>query len=242
MTLSITALGVSETERGAGAHLRVMIVDDHGLFRTGLRTLLEPEGYEIITAPSGEAALRLARSFRPDVVLMDVQMPGLSGIEATRTLLAERPELPVLMLTVEEKKDTILEAIHAGAVGYLLKDADLRDIVSAVEAAVAGHSAISPPVAATLIASLRSAPTPAADVASVVPLSDREREVLSLTADGSDNAAIAQRLYISTSTARNLVSRVLGKLGVENRVQAATYALRHGLATGATQHDVILGR
>jgi DNA-binding NarL/FixJ family response regulator len=216
-----------------------LIVDDHGLFRTGLRTLLEPEGYEVVTAPSGEVALRLAASFRPDVVLMDVHMPGLSGIEATRTLLAERPELPVLMLTVVEKKDSILEAIHAGAAGYLLKDADLRDIVSAVEAAVAGHSAISPPVAATLISSLRSAPAP---VASIVPLSDREREVLSLIADGYDNAAIAQRLYVSPSTARNLVSRVLGKLGVENRVQAATYALRHGLASGATERGVSSGR
>jgi DNA-binding NarL/FixJ family response regulator len=213
----------------AQRRLRLMVVDDHDLFRTGLRTLLEAEGYEVIDASSADVALRLARSFNPDVVVMDMHMPHTSGPEATRMLSAEHPRVPVLMLTVAAQDDDVLDAIRAGAAGYLLKDAELPEIVAAVEGVAVGHSAISPTVAPALLRSVRRAPTPTRPITSGVPLSEREREVLALVAQGYENAAIAGRLYVSLSTARNLVSRVLAKLGVENRVQAATYAVRHDL-------------
>jgi two-component system, NarL family, nitrate/nitrite response regulator NarL len=210
--------------------LRLMVVDDHELYRMGIRTLLEQEGYKVVEAPSGEVALRLARSFRPDVVVMDVHMPGTSGIEATRMLLTEHPRLTVLMLTVTAEDESILDALRAGAFGYLLKDAPTSEIVAGIEAAAAGHSAISPRVASTLVRTVRSAPAPSSAIASVPALSERERTVLALIADGYENAQIAHRLYLSLSTVRNLVSRVFEKLGVDNRVQAATFAVRHGLA------------
>ena len=210
--------------------LRLMVVDDHELYRTGLRTLLVQEGYKVVEAPSGEVALRLARSFRPEVVIMDINMPGTSGIEATRMLVTEHPGLAVLILTVTADDESILDALRAGAFGYLLKDAPTREIVAGIEAAAAGHSAISPRVASTLVRTVRSAPAPSSAIASVPALSERERTVLTLLADGYENAQIAHRLYLSLSTVRNLVSRVFGKLGVDNRVQAATFAVRHGLA------------
>ena len=209
--------------------LRLMIVDDHDLFRKGLRTLLEEDGYQVIDASSGDVALRLAPSFQPDVVVMDMHMPGTSGVDATRRLLAEHPRLSVLMLTVATQDDDVLEAMRAGAAGYLLKDAELPELVAAVEAAAVGHSAISPTVAPVLLRWLRHAPTPASPVACGVSLSERERAVLGLVTQGYGNAEIAGRLYVSLSTARNLVSRIIEKLGVDNRVQAATYAIRHDL-------------
>ena len=214
---------------GTKRRLRLMVVDDHDLFRTGLRTLLEAEGYQVVDAPSADVALRLARSFKPEVVVMDMHMPHTSGLEATRMLLAEHPSVPVLMLTVAAQDDGVIDAIRAGAAGYLLKDAELRQIVAAVEGVAIGHSAISPTVAPALLRSVRHAPTQARPITSGVTLSEREREVLALVAQGYENPAIAERLFVSLSTARTLVSSVLGKLGVENRVQAATYAVRHDL-------------
>jgi DNA-binding NarL/FixJ family response regulator len=209
--------------------LRLMVVDDHELYRTGLRTLLVDEGHKVVEAPSGEVALRLARSFRPEVVVMDMNMPETSGIEATRMLLTEHPRLSVLMLTVTADDDGVLEAVRAGASGYLLKDAQMSEIVAGIEAAAAGHSAISPCVASTLMRTVRSAPTPPGMAAHGPALSERERAVLALVARGYENAEIASRLYVSLSTARNLVSRVFEKLGVDNRVKAATFAVRHEL-------------
>jgi two-component system nitrate/nitrite response regulator NarL len=208
---------------------RLMVVDDHELYRTGLRTLLVREGYKVAEAPSGEAALRVARSFRPDLVVMDMNMPGTSGIDATRMLLTEHPRLSVLMLTVTADDDGVLDALRAGASGYLLKDAEMSEIVAGIESAAAGHSAISPRVASALVRTVRSAPARPGPLTSVQALSPRERTVLALVAQGYENAQIAQRIFISPSTARNLVSRVLEKLGVDNRVQAATFAVRHGL-------------
>jgi DNA-binding NarL/FixJ family response regulator len=209
--------------------LRLLVVDDHELYRMGIRSLLVPEGYKVADAPSGEVALRLARSFRPEVVIMDVNMPGTSGIEATRMLVTEHPGLAVLMLTVTADDESIVDAVRAGAFGYLLKDAPTSEIVAGIEAAAAGHSAFSPRVATTLVRTVRNAPAPSRTTASIPALSERERTVLTLIADGYENAQIARRLYLSLSTVRNLVSRVLEKLGVDNRVQAATFAVRHGL-------------
>jgi DNA-binding NarL/FixJ family response regulator len=211
--------------------LRLLVVDDHELYRMGIRTLLVQEGYKVAEAPSGDVALHLARSFRPEVVIMDVNMPGTSGIEATRMLVTEHPGLAVLMLTVTADDESIVDAVRAGAFGYLLKDSPTSEIVAGIEAAAAGHSAISPRVATTLVRTVRSAPAPSRAIAPVPALSERERTVLTLIADGYENAQIARRLYLSLSTVRNLVSRVFEKLGVDNRVQAATFAVRHELVS-----------
>jgi DNA-binding NarL/FixJ family response regulator len=208
--------------------MRVVIVDDHDLFRTGLRTLLEDQGFEVKDASTGRAAVALCRWFEPDVVVMDLNIQEMSGIEATRTVLRERPETAVLMLTVTADDALVLDALRAGASGYLLKDASPQEIVAGIRAADAGHAAIAPRVAGALVASIRSAdssPPPP-----VPALSHREREVLALLVKGWDNAEIGRRLYLSPSTVKQHVSHLLRKLGVENRVQAAAYAVRSGLA------------
>lgn len=215
---------------GGMAPLRVLLVDDHELFRTGLRELLEEEGFAVDDVESGEAGVRRCRSFRPDVVVMDMNMPGISGIEATRRVLEAQPATSVLMLTVAADDERVLEAIRAGAVGYLLKEARLAEIVAGVKSAAEGRWPIAPRVAGALIASVRergAGPLPRVDADL---LTDRERAVLALVAEGHDNAEIAARLFISPSTVKNHISSVLAKLGVENRVQAAAYAVRHGLA------------
>src|SRR5919204_1953226 len=163
---------------------RVMVVDDHDLFRTGLRTLLQHEGFKAVDAPSAEAALATARSFRPEVVVMDMNMPGTSGIDAARMLLVEHPSIAVLMLTVVADQEQVLDAITAGASGYLLKDAELSEIVAGIEAAAAGHSAISPRVAPVVLNSVRGSEAPPRPVAACPELSRRERAVLALMVDG----------------------------------------------------------
>lgn len=208
--------------------LRILLVDDHELFRVGLRELLEAEGFEVADAASGESALRQCRSVRPDVVVMDMNMPGMSGIEATRGILEAHPAAAVLMLTVAADDERVLEAIRAGATGYLLKEAHLAEIVAAVNAAAAGRSPIAPGVAGALVASVREGGGPSSRPAAS-SLTDREGAVLALLAQGYDNRAIARRLFVSPSTVKNHVSSVLAKLGLENRVQAAAYAVRHGL-------------
>jgi two-component system, NarL family, response regulator LiaR len=210
------------------APLRVLLVDDHDLFRAGLRELLEEEGFTVDDVPSGEAGVRRSRTMRPDVVVMDLNMPGMSGIEATRQVLAVHPDASVLMLTVAADDKGVLEAIRAGAVGYLLKEARLAEIVAGVKAAADGRWPIAPRVAGALVASVRE--RDAEPPTATVELTERERAVLALLAEGHDNAEIAGRLFISTSTVKNHISNVLAKLGVENRVQAAAYAVRHGLA------------
>jgi two-component system nitrate/nitrite response regulator NarL len=211
--------------------VKVLIVDDHDLFRTGLRALLEDEGFAVADAAGGAAGIRLARGFAPQVVVMDMNMPGMSGVEATPLMLEAVPGASVLMLTIATDEAEVLDAVRAGASGYLLKDAELADIVAGIRAAAAGHSTIAARVAGHLLHSVR---THDAGVASEPSpqgpeLSHREREVLSLVTDGCDNAEIAGRLYVSPSTVKTHVSRLFEKLGVENRVQAATFAIREGL-------------
>jgi DNA-binding NarL/FixJ family response regulator len=217
--------------------LRVMVVDDHDLFRTGLRTLLQQEGYKAIDAASGTAALATARSYRPEVVVMDVHMPDMSGIDAARMLLVEHPGLAVLMLTVAADHDEILDAIAAGASGYLLKDAELAAIVAGIEAAAAGHSAIAPRVAPVVLNSVRAGGAPPRPVHACPELSRRERAVLALMVDGYQNSEIASRLFVSPSTVKNHVSRVFEKLGVRSRIEAATFAVVHELVAFSDQRN-----
>jgi DNA-binding NarL/FixJ family response regulator len=216
---------------------RVLVVDDHDLFRTGLRALLEQEGYKVADAPSAEAALTAARWFRPEVVVQDINLSGASGIDAARMLLLEHPDTAVLMLTVVVDHDQVLDAIHAGAAGYLLKDAEMSEIIAGIEAAAAGHAAISPRVAAGVLTSVRASEAAARPAPPAAELSRRERAVLALMVDGCQNSEIAARLFLSPSTVKNYVSRLFEKLGVVNRVEAATFAVRHDLVGVETFAD-----
>jgi len=210
---------------------RVLIVDDHDLFRTGLRALLEDEGFEVTDASGGAEGARRARGFQPDVVVMDMNMPEMTGVEATPFVIEAAPRASVLMLTIATDDTRVLAAVRAGASGYLLKDAPMEEIAAGVRAAAAGQSAIAPRVAGALVHSVRFAATleQPPDAPELPSLSSRERDVLELLVMGYDNSEIAARLYLSPSTVKNHVSKLLDKLGVDNRVQAAIFALRSGL-------------
>jgi len=209
--------------------LRVLVVDDHAFYRSGLRAMLAGEGLAVTEAASGAAALESAYREAPDVVLMDVHMPGMSGIEATRRLGDAARAVPVVMLTVSADERDVVAAVRAGARGYVLKDATVEEIVASVRAAVEGEAVISPRVTGALLAGVREAGAPD-DAPAPVALTDRERDVLQLIAAGMDNAAIGRELYISAGTVRKCVSSILAKLGVDSRVEAAVYAVRRGLA------------
>lgn len=212
--------------------LRVLVVDDHDLFRSGLRRLLDEDGALDVVAEArrGDEAVSRAAQLRPDVVVMDINMPGMSGVEATRGVLEVSPGSAVLMLTVTSDASAVLDAVLAGASGFLLKDATLPEIVRGIRAAAAGQSPIAPAVAGDLLARLRR--HRASDAPPPVPppdLSPRELDVLRLVVAGCDNGEIGRRLHLSSSTVKHHVSNVLGKLGVENRIQAAVLAVRLGV-------------
>ena len=209
--------------------LRVLVVDDHAFYRSGLRSMLASEGLAVTEAANGAAALEAVRRDAPDVVLMDVHMPDMSGIEATRRLGGAAPAVPVVMLTVSADERDVVAAVRAGARGYVLKDAAVGEIVASVRAAAAGEAVISPRVTSALLAGVREAGAPD-DAPAAVVLTDREHDVLRLIAAGRDNAAIGRELYISAGTVRKCVSSILAKLGVDSRVEAAVYAVRRGLA------------
>jgi DNA-binding NarL/FixJ family response regulator len=214
--------------------LRVIVVDDHDLFRSGLRRLLEEQdALEVVAdARRGEEAVRRVAELRPDVVVMDVNMPGMSGVEATRALREVAPRTAVLMLTVSADEDAVLDAVLAGASGYLLKDATLSEIVRGIRAAAAGQSLIAPAVAGSLLARLRRHGPPDTLPAARPELSPRELEVLRLVVAGCENSDIGRRLHLSAGTVKHHISSTLTKLGVDNRIQAAVLAVRLGLADG----------
>jgi DNA-binding NarL/FixJ family response regulator len=208
--------------------VRVLIADDHPLFRDGLIALLnDGPGTELTGAASGGAeAVDLARETQPDVVVMDLHMPGLNGIEATRRIVADSPHIAVLVLTMLDGDDSIFSALRAGARGYLLKGADREQIRCGIHAAANGEIIFGAHLAARMLGyfTAASAPPP------VFPqLTDREREVLELVAQGHANAAIAGRLHLSQKTVRNNVSNILAKLQVAGRAQAIVRARDVGL-------------
>jgi two-component system, NarL family, nitrate/nitrite response regulator NarL len=218
-----------EPPRGTGRGLRVLVVDDHAFYRAGLRRMLAGRGIVISEAASGAAVLEAVRRDAPDVVLMDVRMPGISGIEATLLLRGAAPTVPVVMLTASADDSDVVEAVRAGARGYVLKNAPIDEIVASIRAVAEGDAWVSPRVTGALLAGVRQGARPPPDAAPV-EFTARERDVLRLIATGKDNAAIGRELYISDGTVRKCVSSILAKLGVESRVEAAVYAVRHGFA------------
>jgi DNA-binding NarL/FixJ family response regulator len=220
-----------ENERPTLDEIRVLLVDDHDLFRTGLRTLLEEQRVQIVgEAAAGAEAVRLVRELAPDVVVMDLNMPGITGVEATRQITAIAPLTRVLVLTISDQDADVMDAILAGACGYLLKDASIQELMRGIEAAGSGESIVSPTIAAKVLQRVRaSSSQPEIEKTIRAELSEREIQVLKLIANGKDNAMIAAELHISPKTVKNHISNILMKLQIENRIQAAVYAVRSGI-------------
>ncbi|MBL8915267.1 MAG: response regulator transcription factor [Archangium sp.] len=205
---------------------RVLLVDDQPLYREGIRAVLTAAGLEVIgEAANGSEALSASEKLRPNVVLMDLQMPVMDGVMATRRLKVQQPDAHVLVLTTFEDDDHVFEALRAGAVGYLLKDVSGARLVEAVQAAAAGQSFLAPVVASKVLAELQKRPR--ADV-SLSPFTDRENEVLALLARGASNKEIAAALFVTEGTVKNHVTQLFIKLGVSDRTQAALKARERG--------------
>src|SRR5215207_721241 len=211
--------------------LRVLLVDDHDLFRNGLRNLLEDQGVQVVgEAPSGGDAVRSVRELAPDVVVMDLNMPGMGGVEATRQITSIAPLTRVVVLTISDQDSDVMDAILAGACGYLLKDSSIQEQMAGIRAAAIGESLISPNIASKVLQRVRSTSSVSAIAETIrAELSDREIQVLKLIANGKDNAMIAAELHISPKTVKNHISNILMKLQIENRIQAAVYAVRSGI-------------
>jgi two-component system NarL family response regulator len=217
----------------SGDNIRVLIADDHAVFRRGLDMVLasEPDITVIAEADDGGRAVELAVELAPDLVLMDVRMPGLSGIDATRAIKEQLPEAKIVMLTISDEEDDLYEAIKAGANGYLLKEISIDEVADAVRSVHAGQSMLSPPMATKLLAEFaamaqkdkqeqeRSAPR----------LTKREMEVLTYVAKGLNNRDIARELFISENTVKNHVRNILEKLHLHSRMEAVVYAVREKL-------------
>ncbi|MFC4057443.1 response regulator [Planomonospora corallina] len=206
--------------------LRLMIVDDHPVVREGLRGMLEADPRITVAgeAASGDEAVVRARELAPDVILMDLRMPGGDGVGAISRILADRPESRVIVLTTYETDQDIVRAVEAGAAGYLLKDTSRADLLAAVVSAARGETVLSPSVATKLVTRMRA---PAVEA-----LSRRETEVLSLVARGLTNAEIGRELFIGETTVKTHLLRIFGKLGVSDRTAAVTTALDRGFLPG----------
>jgi DNA-binding NarL/FixJ family response regulator len=210
---------------------RVLIADDQALVRAGFRKLLESAGIDVVgEAADGREAVDEARRLRPSIVLMDIRMPRLDGIEATRRLAADREGIRVLILTTFGLDDYVYEALRAGASGFMLKDAPPEELLAAIEVVARGDALIAPAVTRSVIEEfVRRSPAASAPAPVLDGLTEREREVLELLARGLSNAEIAERLVVSAGTVKTHVAHVLGKLGLRDRVQAVILAYESGL-------------
>ena len=210
--------------------IRVLICDDQDVVREGLRSILgTASGIEVVAlAENGARALELFEQHRPDVVLMDLNMPVMNGIQATRRLLERHPDARILALTTYDADEWVFDVIRAGAAGYLLKDTPRAELIRAIEGTASGLTFVDPNVAGKLFSRV-SGGRIASDAVLAAELSARERDIVKLLARGMSNADIANRLHLSEGTVRNYVSSIFDKLGVADRTQAAIVALRHGL-------------
>ncbi|MBA2667085.1 MAG: response regulator transcription factor [Trueperaceae bacterium] len=213
---------------------RLLLCDDHAMFRQGLRRILETEpGLRVIgEAANGREAIRYALETKPDVILMDIQMPDLDGVAATKAILEERPDTKVIILTMYRQDRYVFEAIKVGARGYLLKDADADDLVDAIVRVAAGETLLNADMAASVLDEFkRYGELPRHPEHSISELTEREADILRLVAQGSSNQGIADGLGVSEKTVRNRLTEIFSKLRLNNRTQAALYALREGIAT-----------
>ncbi len=213
--------------------LKILLVDDHALFRSGIRLLLQGEpDFDIVgEAADGLEAVKRAHQLQPQVVLLDLNLPGLSGLEVLRLIKQDQPDCAVLMLTVSEDGTELAAALQAGADGYVLKNVDAGYLIDAIRKVVAGESVVSPALVGTLVSQLRS--TPRAGIEREAErLTQREREVVQWLARGVSNKEMARQLGLSESTVKIHVQNILKKLGLSSRVQVAVYAVEHGLGSG----------
>jgi DNA-binding NarL/FixJ family response regulator len=212
----------------------VLLADDQAMIRAGLRKILEAEGDLVVVGEAGDGAdaIDLARELQPDLVLMDIRMPVLDGIEATRRIVAAQPTVRVLVLTTFGLDTYVFDSLRAGASGFMLKDAPPEELVAAVRIVAAGDALLAPAVTRSVVEEfVRSAPSPLGPPAALEQLTPREREVLDLLARGLSNPEICARLVISDATAKTHVARILQKLGLRDRVQVVIYAYEHGVVT-----------
>ncbi|MDH5607530.1 MAG: response regulator transcription factor [Anaerolineae bacterium] len=210
--------------------LKILLVDDHEVVRLGLKSLLSNyPGFEVIAeAGSGNEAIKKAAEYKPDVVIMDIRLPGMSGIEATQEIVDARPETKVLMLTSFAEDDLLFDAINAGAYGYVLKQIGSDDLITALDAIGRGESLLDPALTQKVFKRVREASRKATDEA-FATLSDQEVRILSLISKGNTNKEIASEIFLSEKTVRNYVSSILSKLNLKTRSEAAAYAVKHSV-------------
>jgi two-component system response regulator DegU len=207
-----------------------MLADDHRMLREGLRRSMIDQGFDVVgEARDGEEAIRLAHELHPEVILMDVTMPEIDGVEATRQIRSTLPDIKVVMLTMHADQEVLTAAIRAGANGYLVKDCSTDEIASAVRMAVSGETALSPQLAASMLDEVRRLDRPSSDEDRVV--TRREEEVLQLIADGCSTPEVAEKLYISQKTVKNHLASIYQKLDARDRTQAVLQAVRMGIVS-----------
>ncbi len=214
--------------------IRVLIADDHNLVRQALAQMLqtEPDMTVVAQAANAQEAVERCKLLAPDIVLMDIHMPrGSEGIEATRKITEQNPQVKVIMLTMERQDEYLFEAIKAGAVGYLLKNANAQELIEAIRAVAAGEATLTPLMARKVIEEFRRLTERESQGGPYEHLTERERDILSLLGQGASNHEIAQKLGISEKTVRNRLSVIFHKLHINNRTQAAIFALKRGLST-----------
>lgn len=210
--------------------IRVLLVDDHVLFRSGVKALLQrTDEFEVVDETGdGLEGIKRARSLKPDVVLLDLHMPGVSGLEAVKAIAEENPGTRVLMLTVSEDAEDLMDALRSGASGYLLKNIEMDDLLAAIRRAAQGDSVVSPQMTAKLIQGVREQPRVSSQVVERDKFSPRERDILACLAQGESNKEIARALDLAESTVKIHVQNIFKKLGMTSRVQVALYAVEHG--------------
>lgn len=213
--------------------IRILLVDDHTMFRQGIRQILQAqEEFEVVgEAENGQQACELAADLSPDVVVMDVHMPVMDGVKATRALMQLEPAPAIIILTMSKHDDYVFEAIKSGARGYYMKDSDSAELIEAIHLAAAGETMLEPPMVQRVLRELRSISSGGGPQSGVALLDEREVEILRLVAAGHTNQAIGEALELSEKTIKNQLSAIFQKLQLDNRTQAAIFALRHGLVT-----------